>query len=136
MLYEPSQLGIVTSGIISATILFIFFCILSHRRFAVKKEKEEIALLTLFYFFSWMIAILIGQTVFKINLTPKLSQIALWGILLPYFANLFYYFFFGHPPINFAETVKRTLKIIFLQFRILYTKIFRREKGRNDTWRA
>ncbi|MEM2446426.1 MAG: hypothetical protein QW734_07195 [Candidatus Bathyarchaeia archaeon] len=99
MLYEVSELGIAISGVISTTLLFLLFCQVAYNR--KKGDRwQSIALISLFYFISWLIAILAGQSIFNLNLTPKLSLIAIFSILIPYFGNLSYYLVFEHPPIN------------------------------------
>lgn len=112
-MYVVSELGIAVSAVISGIILFILFCQVSYESVNPRKEKQCIAMLSLIYFFLWFLVIYVAQTTFELFLTPNLSQIGLFAILLPYILNLSYYFLFRHPPINFLY-----------YFKIIHVKIF------------
>lgn len=112
-MYEISDIGILASAVISVTLLFVAFCHVSHVKKSGGDHWQVLGLITLAYFFLWLFAILIGQSVFNINLTKRLSTISMFSILLPYFGNLVYYFYFRHPPINVFGPVMNNLKRIF-----------------------
>lgn len=109
MSYEVSDLGVVVSAVISTTVLFLLFCQVAYNS---KKGDhwQSIALISFLYFISWLLAILAGQSIFELNLTPKLSSIAIFSVLLPYFGNLFYYFIFQHPPLDIFGPIITIIK--------------------------
>ena len=95
----PTSYGIFSSSIISFLMLFIVFARVAGKSledFCELRRPKLVFISSLIYFALWILAILIGQAIFRLDLAPSLGKIAIFSILIPYFLNLLLYAFGFH----------------------------------------
>ena len=95
----PTYPGILSSAVISFLMLFIVFAKVAGKSledFSDLRRPKLVFFISFIYFALWLVAILAGQALFRLDLAPALGKIAILSILIPYFLNLLLYAFGFH----------------------------------------
>lgn len=95
-LFDPTLIGIISTGIISGLILSFLFARI--RWISIldgwREEIKHIAIVTMLYFIVWPIILFIGRFVWDLDIfaTKNLWKISLFCILFPYLITIFLYY--------------------------------------------